>query len=268
MSDINGGYLKLEEGNLLEDLIFCGLSAKEAKIYYYLLKNGSKEVSEISSSLMITKADVYKLLKQLEGKGISNETLSHPIKFEASPLPEALNSLILKQDERLESLSRAREEVISALGRVPPPTTEPKFQVLQGREPTTSKIRRIRRSTSDAIIYVRERTLTFLHALGLLDVREISKGLSVRILTKLTPKTYELVKEYAHCEFRSIRDEADMRLPEFAVFDKKEALMALSASEKSAIIDKDEPALWTDSEAPIALLAALFEKMWTKGEKP
>jgi sugar-specific transcriptional regulator TrmB len=258
----------LEEENLEQQLVFYGLSAKEARIYYYLLKNGSKEVSEISRALMITKADVYKLLKELEGKGISNETLSHPTRFEASPLSEALNSLMLKQDERLESLSRTKDEVISALGRLSPPTTEPKFQVLQGREPTTSKIRRIRRSTSDVAIYVREKTLTFLNALGLLDVREISNGLSIRILTKLTPRTSQLVKEYAHYQFRNIQDEADMKLPEFAVFDRKEALVALSVSEKSAITDKDEPALWTDSEAPITLLMALFEKMWSQAEKP
>jgi sugar-specific transcriptional regulator TrmB len=217
---------------------------------------------------MITKADVYKYLKELEGRGISNETLSHPTRFEASPLAEALNSLILKENQRLASLSRTKDEVISALGRVPLPTTEPKFQLLQGREPTTNKIRRIRRSTTDVIIYVRERTLTFLHTLGLLDVGRMSEGLSIRILTKLTPKTSELVKEYVHCKFRSIKEEADLKLPEFGVFDKKEALIALSVSEKSAIIDRDEPALWTDSEAPVTLLVALFEKMWAKGEEP
>jgi sugar-specific transcriptional regulator TrmB len=256
----------LESESLEKDLLFYGLSAKEARIYYYLLRNGSREVSDVSRALVITKADVYKYLKELEGKGICNETLTHPTRFEASPLPEALNSLMLKQNQRLESLSRTKDEIISALGRVSLPTAEPKFQLLQGREPTTNKIRRMRRSTSDAIIYVRERTLTFLDALGLLDVGKISEGLSIRILSKLTSKTSELVREYAHCKFRSIRDEADLKLPEFAVFDKKEALIALSVSEKSAIIDRDEPALWTDSVAPVTLLVALFEKMWAKGE--
>jgi sugar-specific transcriptional regulator TrmB len=258
----------LETGSFESELVFYGLSAKEAKIYLYLLRNGSREVSEISRALTITKADVYKLLKELEGKGICDEILSHPSRFEALPLADALDSLIIKQNQRVETLSATKDEVISSLGKVSLPTPEPKFQLLQGREPTTNKIRRIRRSTNDAIIYVRQRTLTFLHTLGLLDVEKISEGLSIRILTKLTPKTLELVKQYSHCKFRSIRDEADLNLPEFAVFDKKEALIALSASEKSAIIDKDEPALWTDSEAPVTLLVALFEKMWAKGEAP
>jgi sugar-specific transcriptional regulator TrmB len=258
----------LETGSLDDELVFYGLSAKETKIYLYLLRNGSKEVSEISRALTITKADVYKYLKELEGKGICDEVLSHPSRFEALPLTDTLDSLIIKQNQRVETLSATKDEVISALGKVSLPTTEPKFQLLQGREPTTNKIRRIRRSTSDAIIYVRERTLTFLHTLGLLDVGKISEGLSIRILTKLTLKTLALVKEYLHCKFRNILDEADLNLPEFAVFDEKEALIALSASEKSAIIDKDEPALWTDSEAPVSLLVALFEKMWAKGEEP
>ncbi len=225
----------METRSFENELVFYGLMAKEAKIYLYLLRNGSREVSEISRALTITKADVYKYLKELEGKGICDEVLSHPSRFEALPLSDALDSLIIKQNQKVEALSATKDEVISALGKVSLPTPEPKFQVLQGREPTTSKIRRIRRSTNDAIIYVRERTLTFLHTLGLLDVGKISEGLSIRILTKLTPKTLGLVKEYSHCRFRSIRDEADLNLPEFAVFDKKEALIALSASEKSAI---------------------------------
>ena len=257
----------MESTDLEQELVFYGLSVKEAKIYYYLLRNGSKEVSEISRALMIAKADVYKFLKELEGKGISREALSHPARFEASPLSEALSSLTLKQSERFESLSKTKDEVISAFGKLSPPTTEPKFQILQGREPTTNKIRRIRRSVSDAIIYVREKSLSFLHALGLLDVGSVPEGLSIRILTELTTKTSKLVKEYSHCNFRNIQEKADLKLPEFAVFDKKEALIALSASEKSAIIDKDEPSLWTDSAAPIALLVGLFEKMWDESEQ-
>ena len=153
------------------------------------------------------------------------------------------------------------------VGKIAPPITEPKFQILQGREPTTNKIRRIRKSSNDVMIYVRERTLTFLHTLGLLDVSHISEGLSIRILSKLTPNTIELVKEYGHCKFRNVRDEADLNLPEFAVFDRKEALVALSASNRSAIIDKDELAMWTDSEAPVMIVVALFEKMWASAEE-
>jgi sugar-specific transcriptional regulator TrmB len=257
--------VELESSNLEQELVFYGLSAKEAKIYCYLLRNGSKEVSEISHALMIAKADVYKFLKQLEDEGLSREVLASPARFGASPLPEALNFLTLKQSQRLEFLSKTKDEIISALEKVSPLTTEPKFQLLQGREPTVNKIRRIRRSVSNAIIYVREKTLTFLHTLGLLDVKSVPEGLSIRILTELTPKTSELVKEYTHCKFRSIQEKADLKLPEFAVFDGKEAIIALSMSEKSAIIDKDEPALWTDSSAPVALLVGLFEKMWDSG---
>lgn len=183
-------------------------------------------------------------------------------------MEEALSSLITKQGQKVESLSRTKDEIVSAVGVIFPPTSEPKFQILQGREPTTNKIRRIRRSSIDAMIYVRERTLMFLHMLGLLMCYTFSEGLSIRILSKLTPKTMEIVKEYKHCKFRNIREEADSNLPEFAVFDKKEVLVALSVSDRSAIIDKDELAMWTDSEAPVSLVVALFEKMWTDAEEP
>jgi sugar-specific transcriptional regulator TrmB len=258
----------LEIDNLEKELEFYGLSKKESRIYVYLLTNGAKEVSEISRGLSINKADIYKFLEELEGKGICHEILIHPSRFEASSLEEALDSLIMKQGEKIESLKRTKDEVVSAMGKIVPPTTEPKFQILQGREPTINKIRRIRRSSNDAMIYVRERTLTFLHTLGLLDVTHISEGLSIRILSKLTPKTIELVDEYKHCKFRNVRDEADLNLPEFAVFDKKEALVALSASNRSAIIDKDELAMWTDSEAPVMIVVALFEKIWASAEEP
>ncbi|WXG46484.1 MAG: helix-turn-helix domain-containing protein [Candidatus Atabeyarchaeum deiterrae] len=257
----------MDLGDFEDQLVFYGLSKKEAKIYLYLLKSGAAEVLEISRGLDITRADIYKHLNELEGKGICREILSHPTKFEASPLNVTLETLILKQKEKTETLSNVKDEVVSALGKVSLPTPEPKFQILQGREPTTNKIRRIRRSSNDVVIYVRERTLTFLHTLGLLDVSRIAPGLSIRILSRLTPKTMKIVEECGHCRFRNIREDLDMGLPEFAVFDKKEALVALSASDKSAIIDKDELALWSDSHAPVMLLVALFEKMWENGEE-
>lgn len=258
----------LETESFEEELLYYGLSKKEAMIYLYLLANGPKEVSDLSRALTIAKADVYKYLKELEGKGICEEILSHPSKFRASSLKDALDSLILKQNEKVESLSKVKSELVSALGEVTIPTTEPKLQILQGKEPTVNKIRRIRKSSNDVIIYVRERTLTFLHTLGLLDVRTISEGLSIRILTKLTPKTMGFVQEYQHCKFRNAQDNLDLNLPEFAVFDKKEALVALSTSDKSAIIDKDELALWVDSDALVNLLVTLFEDMWAKGKEP
>jgi sugar-specific transcriptional regulator TrmB len=251
-----------------EQLVSFGLSRKETMIYLYLLANGPREVSDISHGLNIAKADIYKYVDELEGKGICREILTHPSKFEASPLSEALDSLILKQDERIESLTKAKDEIVAVVGGISPPTVEPKFQILQGREPTTNKIWRIRRSAYDVIIYVREKTLSFLHTLGMLDVRRISKGLSIRILTKFTAKTIPIVEEYRHCKFRDIREQSDASLPEFAVFDKKEALIALSASTKSAIIDKDELAMWTDNEATIMLIVTLFEKMWAEATEP
>jgi sugar-specific transcriptional regulator TrmB len=237
-------------------------------IYLYLLANGSREVADISRGLNIAKADIYKYVNELEGRGICREILTHPSKYEALPLSDALDSLILKQDRKIESLTKAKDEITALVGEISPPTVEPKFQILQGREPTANKIWRIRRSAYDVIICVRERTLSFLHTLGMLDVKKISKGLSIRILTKFTAKTIPIVKEYQHCRFRNIREEADANLPEFAVFDKKEALIALSAGKKSAIIDKDELTMWTDNEATIMLIIALFEKMWTEATEP
>jgi sugar-specific transcriptional regulator TrmB len=258
----------LETESLEEVLVSYGLSKKEAMIYQYLLNNGPKEVSDLSSSLAIAKADVYKYLKELEGKGICEEILSHPSKFRASPLQDALDSLILKQSEKVESLSKARNELVSALGEITLPTAEPKLQILQGKEPTINKIRRIRKSSNDVMIYVREKTLGFLHTYGLLDVKTISEGLSIRILTALTPKTMELIREYRHCKFKNAQDNTNLSLPEFAVFDRKEALVALSTSDRSAIIDKDELALWVDSQALVNLLVTLFESMWIKGKEP
>nr|MDO8099782.1 helix-turn-helix domain-containing protein [Candidatus Njordarchaeota archaeon] len=258
----------METESFDEELVSYGLSRKEAMIYLHLLSNGPQEVSDLSRALTIAKADVYKYLKELEGKGICEEILTRPSKFKASSLRDALDSLILKQSERVESLSKAKSELVCALGDVTLPTTEPKLQILQGKEPTVNKIRRIRKSSYHVMIYVRERTLGFLHTFGLLDVRTISEGLSIRILTKLTPKTIGLVQEYKHCKFKNVQGNSDLNLPEFAVFDKKEAIVALSTSDKSAIIDKDELALWVDSEALVNLLVALFEDMWAKGKEP
>src|SRR5690606_22880323 len=78
--------------NIEGQLEKLGLSAEEAAIYLFLLKEGGAFPSRISSECRINRSTVYKILTRLEIKGLVNEIIKNKKQFYQPEPPRKLKT--------------------------------------------------------------------------------------------------------------------------------------------------------------------------------
>jgi sugar-specific transcriptional regulator TrmB len=94
---------------MLEDLVkklaLFGFTENQARAYLAIVEAGSISVSKIAETTKLYRQDIYKMLPNLEKKGLVTRTLSSPVVIKAIPIKKALTSLVaMKKKEALDNI--------------------------------------------------------------------------------------------------------------------------------------------------------------------
>ena len=81
-------------GIIEETLMKLGLSKNEARVYLFLARAGEKKASEISEALSLHRTETYRILRDLEKRGLVSSVFEKPLKFIATPFEKAMDILI------------------------------------------------------------------------------------------------------------------------------------------------------------------------------
>jgi sugar-specific transcriptional regulator TrmB len=82
-------------------LVDLGLSPLQAKVYIALLQSDLRKATAINKKTKIARQEVYRLVEELETKGMATKTITKPTQFYPTTLPETLSILI---EERINTL--------------------------------------------------------------------------------------------------------------------------------------------------------------------
>ena len=83
----------------LNTLTGLGLKFVQAKVYLALVKSGPTCVREISDLSKVPRTDLYRILEELEKKGLAERIIATPTKFKATPLVDCINMLLQRRRE-------------------------------------------------------------------------------------------------------------------------------------------------------------------------
>ncbi len=256
-----------------------GLSANEVKVYLHLSQNGTQKAIEISRNLKIHKVEVYRFLKNLENKGLVESTLERPTRFAAAPFEDVLDDLISKRKKTTIALEEQKEKILKqwkSMNAEKTPTTTERFVVLSGRENVYLRILNLVRHAQKEILGVTTDVGLLLgDRNGILSqgiAEEAQRSRTVPVCARLlTPVTMENLQVAQNLQ-RMLRDHrvgidirhfgTNMKFgPRLVIRDDDEAVVFLTPKYTSAAGQK-ETALWTNSNAVVSALQALFEGMW------
>ncbi len=108
---------KLTLEKIRNELINFGLTKSQAKVFIYLGKYGSKTASEIAKVLQLPRTETYHLVNSLQNLGLVVAELSHPTKYTAMDMKEAVSTLIKQEQERIDVLADKEESLSQMCGR-------------------------------------------------------------------------------------------------------------------------------------------------------
>jgi HTH-type transcriptional regulator, sugar sensing transcriptional regulator len=250
-----------------------GLLKNEIKVYLYLARAGEKKAGEIAEAISLHRTETYRILRDLEKKGIIFSIFEKPLKFTAIPLDKAIDLLVDVQKVRIRLLEKEKPSLVNLWLSIPQSkiekTKKELFQMLEGEQQVILKAEELLEKTE------REFQLfapdNYLSQLYYSDFTDKLKGklnkIDVTLLTEKFPKSLYFMEQMnwpkENCRTVDASDHSD--LPCFMISDKKELLIAFHDSDvANEIGDKKKfrtVALWTNYNAFISTLQMLFLKL-------
>ncbi len=245
-----------------------GLSKNEIRVYIYIARTGEHKASEISEALSLHRTETYRILRDLEKKGLVSSVFEKPLKFIGTPFEKAIDMLIETKKMKINLLERRKKTLVDLWLSLPKPEAETErkevFQILEGEEQISLKADEILTNVQrEVLVFTSEHDITNFYHSGLLDKLEKTskKNINVQLLTNYSPKSCFFVDKIklkkAKYSLSNIED-----LPTFIITDDEHLLLLIRKNDGK----KRTAALWTNYDAFIKALKALFIELWNNDE--
>jgi HTH-type transcriptional regulator, sugar sensing transcriptional regulator len=253
-----------------------GLLKNEIKVYLYLARVGEKKAGEIAEAISLHRTETYRILRDLEKKGILFSVFEKPLKFTAVPIDKAIDLLVNAQKMRINLLEREKANVIELWMQMPQVKVEKVkkelFQMLEGEQQVILKAGELlERTEKDFQIFAPSEYLSQLYYSDFTDkLEKYADKINITLLTDNSPKSTFFTEQMEFLKNKLGLVEAQS-LPCFMISDHRELLIAFHENENvSDSGDKKKfktAAIWTNYNAFIWTLQMLFTKL-VENEKP
>ncbi len=257
-----------------ETLSRYGLLKNEIKVYLYLARVGEKKAGEIAEAISLHRTETYRILRDLEKKGILFSVFEKPLKFTAVPLDKAIDILVDAQKMKIKLLEKEKASLVELWLSVPQVKIEKAkkelFQMLEGEQQVILKADELLEKTEHEFqIFAPSAYLAQFYYSDFTDkLRSKQEKFNITLLTENSPKSLFFVEQMDWPKNKlGLVDDAN--LPCFMISDKKELLIAFHEEDTSNSGDKKKfktAAIWTNYNAFIWTLQMLYTKL-SKTEK-
>jgi sugar-specific transcriptional regulator TrmB len=269
----NSERLNKQASILQEMLANFGLLKNEIKIYLFLAQMGEKKAGEIAEAISLHRTETYKILRDLEKKGLVFSVFAKPLKFIAIPLDKALELLMEVQKSKTKLLEKEKANLLKLWESIPRLTTQQEtkelFQMLEGEQQVLLKAEKMLEKTESKFqAFAPETYMAQLFYNDFTDkLSKKRKKIDLLLLTDNSLKSHYFKEQLnwskENCQTVDASKHPD--LPCFMISDDKEVLIAYHNSAVSSETSNKKKfrsvALWTNCNAFVSTLATLFSKM-------
>lgn len=252
-----------------ETLARFGLLKNEIRVYMYLARAGEKKAGEIAESISLHRTVTYRILRDLERKGIVFVIFEKPLKFTAVPLDKAIDLLVDAQKIKIKLLEQEKTSLVELWQSMPQPKVEnvkkELFQMLEGDQQVLMKANELLEKTVEKFhIFASADYLSELYYNDFCDqLKNQADKVEVTLVTDDSLKSAYFIGQMKWLSNpQKITDEQS--LPCFMISDNKEVLIAFHEKEndsEDAVKKYRTAAIWTNYSALVNTLQMLFSKL-------
>jgi sugar-specific transcriptional regulator TrmB len=255
--------------NIEETLVRFGLLKNEIKVYLHLARAGEKKAGEIAEAISLHRTETYRILRDLEKKGIVFSIFEKPLKFTAVPLDKAIDLLVEAQKIQIKLLEQEKPRLVELWQSMPQPkvaeSRKELFQMLEGEQQVLTKANELlEKSEKEFQVFASADYLSQLYYSDFCDkLKRQANKVNVTLVTDNSLKSAYFIGQLQWLSY-SHRIVDDENLPCFMISDNKELMIAFREKdvENEDVKKKYRTvAIWTNYSAFIKVLRMLFSKM-------
>jgi sugar-specific transcriptional regulator TrmB len=258
---------------ILKDI---GLTEKEVEVYVFLAKRGALKSREVAKQIKKDKAQVLRILKSLESKGLAESTLEAPKRFTAIPFEKVLDAFVKAKRDEAAIIESAKKDLLlywKTLGKTRPETPLEKFVVIEGTNKIYSKISQMITETKNQLSTISTVPgLVRADQMGLFDTisgHPLRSKIQVRFLTELSGESSNAIKTIfekaskAKVNFRGKNPDLGLRpFPRMVIRDDEEVLLFITPRAEASEARQVDTGLWTNCKTLVQTFASVFEDLW------
>jgi sugar-specific transcriptional regulator TrmB len=252
-----------------------GLTEKETEVYIFIAKHGFLKGREITIQMKIDKGQLYRILKNLQKKGIVEATLEYPTRFTAAPFETVIDTFVKSKREEVAQIEEARKDLLSVwkkIGQTEIKSSLEKFAFIEGNEKIHHKISQMAKETSSQLSMALTVTDLFrAEQFGVFDTlsnHPKKSKLLFQALTQLSNQNLKAVKGLVSKLSPTISlkgTNPDLGSPPFSrivIRDKEEIAIFISDMNEQYLRDYKEVCLFTNCKKIIQAFSDVFEDSW------
>lgn len=247
-----------------------GLTFLQAKIYLTFVQTGKASANTISKIARIDRSDTYKIILQLQNKGLVEQIIGVPNLYEAVTLNEVIGTLLKRRKQEQHEIEKALRKLTKSLiinkADLCVKIEEPKFLMIPEHETLLKKIKiEFDKVEREVIIitmwaWVEPSIKYFFNSYD----KALKRGIKLRMLVQksdekiILPKIARMLLRNSNLEIRFSEYE-----PAFlSSFDKNALIVRVNSNLSFA----SSPALWTNHAGFVEVFQEHFEKAWNKAK--
>jgi hypothetical protein len=264
----------LGEETIKEILKSLELTEKEAEVYIFLSKHGVLKCGEIAKGMKRHKAQIYRILKILQTKGLLESTLEAPTRFTAVPFEKVLDLSIKAKRDEASQMEKTRQEILTYWRSIRQPGLEPplgKFVVIEGNNKIYPKISQMVKDTKSQLSTVA--TVPGLargDQFGIFDAiftHPLRSKIQFRFLTDLSSQNLAAMKTVLKripengFNLNGRTPDLGLQSPRMVIRDEEEILFFITPKPDAPTTEQDV-CLWTDCKELVRSFSTVFEDFW------
>lgn len=252
-----------------------GLTRKEADVYVFLAKYEISTGGEIAKHTKIARSLVYRILKNLQAKGLVETTLDSPIRFVAVPFEKALDLIIKTKQEEVLLIEKTRRDLIEnwrTTSEIRPKSETEKFMIIEGNKNIYPRISQMMKEAKQSFYGILPiPSLVRAEQFGVFDSvfkHPAKSTTNFWIITEITNEELKATKllkpkldKEIYLKARKLSS-SFTPLPRVAIRDEKEIVFFTRPSSDISRKKKDEVCIYTNCESLIQTYTNIFQEMW------
>lgn len=274
---ISPGMLRLSEEPVRKILRNIGLTEKEIEVYIFLAKHGALKGAEIAKLTSTDNAEVYRILRSLQNKGLIEATLESPTRFLTIPFDRVLDSFIRGKRNEVALVENAKEDLLSDWERISkamPALSVEKFVVIEGEDKIHAKILQIVKETKNQLLVV-STVAGLLQAdrfgfFNAINEHPLKSKIQIRFAAELSEKNLGIMKTLLTrmpkigANFNVRSPVLGLRsCPRMLIKDDEEILLFITPTKEPVLTtEENEVGLFTNSKMLVQSFSGVFAGVW------
>jgi sugar-specific transcriptional regulator TrmB len=246
-----------------------GLTSFQAQVYLTLTKLGTSNAKTIAAIDRLDRANVYRVMTDLQKLNLVEKMLTKPINFKAVPINEAIQMLLENRNKEYQEIEIKSKELIEKYKKASiekPEVEECQFSLIPENKAIVRKIKEMNercKEEYDFIFYGRAFFEIFDEAKSYFN-NLLKKGVSVRLIVYLDEgeKLYKEIAGLPRNGLLNIRYTSKPPSAMLLVCDGKEALINTTTSPHIK-----ENSLWSINHVMVSILQDYFNQRWQEAKQ-